>query len=42
MIELFLADVFTGCLIAIFIYLTGVIHDLSRNYFSTRTTVPAV
>ena len=46
MIELFLTDFLTGALIAIVFqltfYITGVIHDLSRNYFSTRTTVPAV
>jgi len=42
MIELFLADVFTGCLIAILIYLTGAAYGLSRHYLSTWTTVPAV
>jgi hypothetical protein len=42
MIKLFLIDVFVGCVFAIIFYVTGVVYDLSRHYFSTGTAVSTI
>lgn len=42
MFELLATDLTVGLVIATVFYVIGVIYDLSRSYFSSGTTVPAV